>query len=282
MHRIAALGPKETFSDLAAQQYIQTQTSSFKIHYYNTISDTFLAIGHECDFGILPIENLSEGYLPVVLDSLLDTDLVAIAELVLPIQFSFIADCENKSEVTDIYVQFIAHGQCSNFINQFENIIIHNTQSNMESLALALKKGSGASAIIPTHVLNLVEKKRLKHENVTNYKNNQTRFLVLGKLPQARLKNEHYKTTLIVKNKDDHPGLLSNIVNAFSQEKINLTSIVSRSTKSQFGKYHFFIDIDGHQEDLDVNRALQKIKSQHSLNVIGSYLKASTIDLLPV
>ncbi len=279
MPRIATLGPKETFSDLAAQKYIQTQTSSFKIHYYKTLSDTFLAIGQECDLGILPIENLSEGYLQVVLDSLLDTNLVAIAELVLPIQFAFIADCKNESEVTDLYVQFIAHGQCSDFINQFENIIIHNTQSNMESLALAQKQGSGASAIIPTHALKSVEKKCLIYGNVTNYKNNQTRFLILGTLPQARLKNEHYKTTLIVKNEDDHSGILNNIVSAFSQEKINLTSIVSRPTKSQFGKYHFFIDIDGHHEDPDVNRALQKIKSQHSLNVIGSYLKVMTIDL---
>ncbi|MCK5817804.1 MAG: ACT domain-containing protein [Psychromonas sp.] len=278
MHRIATLGPKDTFSDLAAQQYIKTQISSFTTHYYKTLSDTFLAIGQECDLGILPIENLSEGYLHVVLDKLLDTDLVAIAELMLPIQFAFIADCENDSEVTDLFVQFVTHGQCSEFINQFENIIIHNTQSNIESLVLAQKKGSGASAIIPMHALNRVEKKKLIHENVTNCKNNQTRFLVLGQLPQVRLKKEHYKTTLIVKNEDDRPGLLSSIVNVFSQEKINLTSIVSRPTKSQFGKYNFFIDIDGHQEDLDVNRALQKIKNQHSLNIIGSYLKAMVTD----
>lgn len=274
MIRIATLGPKNTFSDLATQRYIKTQSIRSSTHYFTTLSETFCAIGHECDLGILPIENLSEGYVQVVLDHLLDTDLVVIDELLLPIQFCFIADCENESDVTDLYVQFVAHGQCSEFINQLGNINIHNTQSNMASLQLARDRGVGAGAIIPMHALENANENHFSHENVTDYENNQTRFLVLGKRVKPRLKNAIYKTTLVVKNEDDHPGLLSNIVNAFSSEKINLTSIMSRPTKSQFGKYHFFIDIDGHQEDADIARALQAIKTQHPLKVIGSYLKA--------
>lgn len=274
MIRIATLGPKNTFSDLATQRYINTKTSLFTTHYYKTLSETFQAISDQCDIGILPIENLSEGYVQIVLDNLLDTNLVVISELLLPIQFSFVADCENENEVTDLYVQFIALGQCSEFINQLGNINIHSTQSNMESLQLARNKGVGAGAIIPTHAVNNERENRFIRENVTDYENNQTRFLVLGKESQPRLKNMRYKTTLVVKNTDDHPGLLSHIVNAFSIEKINLTSIMSRPTKSQFGKYHFFIDIDGHQEDADITRALQKIRNQHPLKVIGSYLKA--------
>lgn len=274
MIRIATLGPKNTFSDLATQRYINKKKSLFTTLYYNTLSETFQAISEQCDIGILPIENLSEGYVQVVLDNLLDTNLQVIAELLLPIQFSFVAECEKVSEVTDLYVQFVAQGQCSEFINQLDNVRIHSTQSNMESLKLARDKGIGAGAIIPTHALGCESENRFIRENVTDYENNQTRFLVLGKEIQPRLKMGEYKTTLVVKNEDDHPGLLSNIVNAFSSEKINLTSIMSRPTKSQFGKYHFFIDIDGHKEDADISRALQSIKNQHPLKVIGSYLKA--------
>ena len=68
--------------------------------------------------------------------------------------------------------------------------------------------------------------------------------------------------------------MLGNIVNAFAQQKVNLTSIMSRPTKSQFGKYHFFIDIDGHQLDENVQQALGQIKSQYPVTVIGSYIKA--------
>lgn len=274
MPKIATLGPKETFSDLATQRYIKTQNISYEVQYFSTLSDTFKAIGKECDIGVLPIENLSEGYVQVVLDHLLDTELVVIAELLLPIQFSFVGNCRDLSELTDVYVQFVAHGQCSEFINKLQNIDVHNTQSNIESLVLAKEQGPGAGAIIPQHALALADKNSLIINNVTNYENNQTRFLVLSNKPQPRLLNKQYKTTLVVKNDRDCPGVLGNIVNAFAKQQVNLTSIMSRPTKSQIGKYHFFIDVDGHQLDGNIKQALEQIKSQYPVTVIGSYIKA--------
>jgi prephenate dehydratase len=274
MSRIATLGPKETFSDLAAQHYIKSQDHAFEVQYYSSLADTFKAIGNECELGVLPIENLSEGYVQVVLDRLFNTDLIVVAELLLPIQFSFVGNCSNLSQLTDLYVQFVAHGQCSEFVDTLKNINVHNTQSNIESLVLAKKQGKGAGAIIPQHALAIADKNSLIQPNVTNYENNQTRFLVLSDKPQARLPDQHYKTTLVVKNDKDCPGVLGNIVNAFAKQKVNLTSIMSRPTKSQFGKYHFFIDVDGHQLDENIKRALAQIKSQHPVTVIGSYIKA--------
>jgi prephenate dehydratase len=278
MLNIATLGPKETFSDLAAHQYINSQSKPFNINYFSSLSDTFKAIGTECEYGVLPIENLSEGYVQVVLDHLLSTDLIVVSELLLAIQFSFVADCKQVSELTDLYVQFVAHGQCSEFIEQLTGVKVHNTQSNIESLLLAEKQGKGAGAIIPQHALQMVNSHFLINKNVTNYENNQTRFLVLTKKAQARLQDALYKTTLVVKNENDCPGVLGNIVNAFAAEKVNLTSIMSRPTKSQFGKYHFFIDIDGHQLDANIDGALQQIKAQYPVTVIGSYIKANVAD----
>jgi len=275
MLNIATLGPKETFSDLATQQYIKSQSKPFNIKYYHSLSDTFNAIGEECEYGVLPIENLSEGYVHVVLDHLLRTDLVVVSELLLAIQFSFVADCEDVSELSELYVQFVAHGQCSEFIEQLNNVKVHNTQSNIESLLLAQSSGKGAGAIIPRHALDLVKSDFLIEKNVTNYENNQTRFLVLAKQIQPRLEGKSYKTTLVVKNESDCPGVLGNIVNAFASEKVNLTSIMSRPTKSQIGKYHFFIDIDGHQLDSNISKSLKQIKDQYPVTVIGSYIKAN-------
>lgn len=274
MPKIATLGPKETFSDLATQQYLNSQSDHFDIIYFSTLSETFNAIGKECQLGVLPIENLSEGHVQVVLDHLLDTELIVIAELILPIQFSFVGYCEKLSELTDLYVQFVAHGQCSEFINKLQNSKVHNTESNIESLMRAKKQGLGAGAIIPKHALNMVDADTLIETNVTNYENNQTRFLVISNEAQTRVASAEYKTTLVVKNDKDCPGVLGNIVNAFAQQKVNLTSIMSRPTKSQFGKYHFFIDIDGHQDDQHVHYALAQIKQQYSVTVIGSYIKA--------
>lgn len=274
MLQIATLGPKDTFSDLAAQLYLKDQHLHSEVNYFPSLSEAFKAIGKECDIGVLPIENLSEGYVQVVLDHLLDTNLVVVAELLLPIQFSFVCNCEKLSELTDLYVQFVAYGQCSEFINKLQNIRVHNTQSNIESLLLARKQGKGAGAIIPKHAAEAKDINSLYEKNVTNYENNQTRFLVLSNTPQARVIGQNYKTTLVVRNDDDCPGVLGNIVNAFAEKKVNLTSIMSRPTKSQFGKYHFFIDIDGHQEDDNIRKAFEQINSEYPLTIIGSYIKA--------
>ena len=275
MLNIATLGPKETFSDLATHQYINSQPEAFNITYFSSLSDTFNAIGNECEYGVLPIENFSEGYVQVVLDHLLSTNLVVVSELLLDIQFSFVADCKYVTELTDLYVQFVAHGQCSEFIEQLEGVRIHNTQSNIESLLLAKDKGRGAGAIIPQHALQQAKSDALINRNVTNYEKNQTRFLVLTKQAQPRLLGASYKTTLVVKNEKDCPGVLGNIVNAFTSQKVNLTSIMSRPTKSQFGKYHFFIDIDGHQLDDNIHASLEQINAEYPVTVIGSYIKAN-------
>jgi prephenate dehydratase len=274
MHRIATLGPKETFSDMATQLYIKTENVPCEVSYFPSLTETFKAIGKDCDVGVLPIENLSEGYVQVVLDHLISTNLVVIAELLLPIKFSFVGQCDDLSTLTDLYVQFVAHGQCSEFIHSLENVKLHTTQSNIESLLLAQQKGDGAGAIIPQHALEMAGKNYFVKENVTNYENNQTRFLVLSGKEQPRLADKVYKTTIVVRNDNDCPGVLGNIVNAFAKQKVNLTSIMSRPTKSQFGKYHFFIDIDGHQEDENIKHAFELIRSEYPLTIIGSYIKA--------
>jgi len=280
MLTIATLGPKDTFSDLATKQYIQAihdqqSEQPTKIQYYATLAQTFEAIGKDCQLGVLPIENLSEGYVQVVLDQLLNTNLSVISELLLPIQFSFVGFCNELSELRHLYVQFVAHGQCSEFINRLEGVQIHNTQSNIESLVLAQQKGEFAGAIIPQHALPQATDAKLIDNEITNYANNQTRFLVLSETPQARIQDKQYKTTLVVNNKQDCPGVLGHIVSAFALQKVNLTSIMSRPTRSQIGNYHFFIDVDGHQEDDNIRIALTQIQKQYSVTVIGSYIKAS-------
>jgi len=226
---------------------------------------------------MLPIENLSEGYVQVVLDHLMETQLFVIAELLLPIQFSFVGQCEKLSQLTDLYVQFVAHGQCSEFINQLGPIRIHNTQSNIESLQLSQASQTNAGAIIPTHILSQSRDNQIPtscfEENVTNYEHNQTRFLVISNQASEYIVGKDYKTTIVVRNEDDHPGVLSHIVNAFAAQKVNLTSIMSRPTKSQFGHYHFFIDVDGHQQDTNLKAALEAIQKAHPVTVIGSYVR---------
>ncbi|MDO6528122.1 prephenate dehydratase [Motilimonas sp. 1_MG-2023] len=274
MSVVATLGPKDTFSDMATQRYLLAQGLSSKVAYFPTLKTAFNAIGNEADWGVLPIENLSEGYVQVVLDGLMATDLFIRDEILLPIKFALVTNCQSLAEVRSLYVQFVAHGQCSEFIESLQGIAIHNTQSNMESLNALEGATEPAAAVIPHHVLKEWSKDCFKIDNVTDFAHNQTRFLVLGKQPQKIDPALAYKTTLVVRDDHDKPGVLGSIVTALSDRRINMTSIMSRPTKSQLGKYHFFIDIEGHCEQDNIAAAIAQINLSYQVKVLGSYQAA--------
>ncbi|MCE2573868.1 prephenate dehydratase [Motilimonas eburnea] len=268
---VATLGPKDTFSDMATRSYLARQNTQCRVTYYPTLKMAFSAIGNEADWGVLPIENLSEGYVQVVLDELMATDLYIRDEILLPIKFALVTNCSRLAEVRSLYVQFVAHGQCSEFIESLTGITIHNTQSNMLSLQALEESAEPAAAVIPHHVLKDWHHDCFSIDNVTDFAHNQTRFLVLGKEPQIIDPALSYKTTLVVRDDHDKPGVLGSIVTAFSDRRINMTSIMSRPTKSQLGKYHFFIDVEGHCEQADIAAAIEQINHQYRVKVLGSY-----------
>jgi prephenate dehydratase len=276
--KIATLGPQGTYSDIATQRYIDTQNEAFEVVYFTSIKRALNSVGDTCDFGVLPIENLSEGYVSLVLDHLLDADLFIIGELMLPIQFSLVSNTPNVSDIDKLFVQFVAKGQCSEFIDSLGEIEIVTTESNIESLDRVSQKAGMNAAVVPSNsfarnAFNLVV------ENINDYKNNQTRFLVFSSetSQSAKAISSEYKTSIIVIDDDDHPGLLGDILASFSKRDINLTSIISRPTRQTFGKYHFFIDFDGHVNDEKVADALRDICTANKVKIMGSYPKAEIV-----
>jgi len=89
-----------------------------------------------------------------------------------------------------------------------------------------------------------------------------------------RVSGGAYRTSLIILNDNDYPGLLVSILSAFSSRGINLSSIMSRPTWDSMGKYHFFIDIEGHVNDNSVSDAISEIEKVNKIKILGSYGKA--------
>ncbi|QMV16800.1 prephenate dehydratase [Vibrio spartinae] len=286
MRKIATLGPQGTFSETATRRYIAGLSASAtntpalpsELVYFPTIERALAAIGSVCDVGVLPIENFSEGFIPSVLDQLIHADLKVIGEVILPIRFACVSTVA-LSEIQQLFVQFVAKGQCSRFIESLGPCQIVLTESNTESLALARQASQPSAAIVPAdHVQQ--ETFAAVVENVNDYENNQTRFLVFAAqhYPETYDAEADYKTSLMVVDEHDHPGFLGEILTSFSRRKINLTSIISRPTCTQFGKYHFFIDLDGHHQDSAVAAALTEIESISKGKCLGSYLKARVLE----
>ncbi|KXI30839.1 prephenate dehydratase [Paraglaciecola hydrolytica] len=274
MKKIATLGPKGTFSDTASQKYIAAQNLSHEIEYFDSIKLALNAVGHSCEIGILPVENFSEGFISLVLDHLLDADLFIMAEIRLPIRFSLVSNSRLKQDIKHLFVQFVAKGQCSEFIGSLHNVEVESTESNIESLVHVQQGQGNYAAIVPSNAVQFGDFP-LVLEDINDYKNNETRFLVFSKdhTLAAKQANTDYKTSVIVMDENDHPGFLGEVLLSFSSRKINLTSIMSRPTRQTFGKYHFFIDFDGHIEDKVIALALAEIKVNCKVKVLGSYPK---------
>lgn len=272
MLTIGTLGPAGTFSELATHKFIKQHPQPHSVNFITSIKGVLREIGNSCDIGILPIENFSEGFIAVVLDELVELNLQIIDEILLPVEFSFVANTFNIENVEQVFVQFVAKGQCFDFINSLESVDIQLTESNIESLQKCIDSEESVGAIVPSGSVR-DQQFALTVNKVNDYDNNQTRFLALSSKHTTILKGAN-KTSIIVLDDDDHPGLLSDVLQSFSTRQINLTNIISRPTRKLFGKYHFFIEFDGSQADAKVAAALHEVSKHNKVKVLGSYKKA--------
>ncbi len=272
--KLAILGPKGTFSESAAIKYQSTQDLDFEKVFFNTIPHTFKAVNTDCDYGIIPIENTLDGYVQRSLDLLLELDLCIIDEITVPVKFSLISNITKPSEIKKLYVQFKAHGQCLKFIESLsDDVEIIITDSNTESLEQFSNDESNCCAIIPAHLYN--ENKFYGIEDVTDSKNNFTRFFIITKAQRKFIQNkEHLTGSLYVIPDTDRPGMLYEILENFSKNSINLSSIISRPTKQNLGTYNFYIEISGHISELEkIQETIKALKLQYNIKVLGLYSK---------
>lgn len=267
--KIAVLGPSGTFSESALNEYLIKTNKDFERAFYNSIPLTFLAIGKECEIGIVPVENTLDGYVQRSLDMLLEQDLKIIDEVIIPIQFSLITNVKYINDIKKVYVQFKAHGQCLKFINSLSDVEIVTTQSNTESFDLFKADNSKSCAIIPNHLY--YDNGHIGIENVTDSKNNYTRFFIIQKEQmQIETVNNELRISLYVIPNTDEAGLLYKILENFSKNKINLCSIISRPTKKNLGTYNFYIEISSNINDkTTILKTLDKMKTTYNIKILG-------------
>jgi prephenate dehydratase len=277
MNRIATLGPPGTFSEKAANTYIRNFNKEWSIELFGSIKRVLKSIGKDCEYGVLPIENLSEGFISPVLDHLVDSNLVIVDEMLLPVSFSFVGNVSDIKHLKKLFVQFVSKGQCSEFVESLDNIEIVTTESNIESLEMASNESGACGAIVPSDSFRRSDF-LLVRNNVHDFMNNQTRFVVLSDNRfTTKTQGTDYKTSIVALDDNDRPGLLQSILLPFSKRGINLTSIVSRPSRQFFGRYHFFIDLEGHENDGGVRDALGEIHAINRIKVLGSFPRAELI-----
>lgn len=266
--KVAFLGPRGTFTHEAA-----SALGGELVSYCSIPSVMNSVVDGECSKGIVPIENSIEGPVGLTLDLLAHKiDLIIEEEIIIPISHNLlvdkdICDTEDIGDITDVYSHSQALAQCQNYLEN-HHLKTHFTLST----AAAAKSIKGQKGVAAIGTLKAAEIYGLMpiDKNIQDIKNNQTRFIILSK-NSAKITG-HDKTSILFSLSDDNPGGLYEILGVFARSNINLTKIESRPSKEGLGKYIFFVDLEGHQDDEKIKNILDILKEKTSfMKILGSY-----------
>jgi len=262
--KIGYFGPPGTFTEEAALK-IKGKHIAF-----NTISDVFKAVkSAEVDCGVVPLENSIEGSVGVTLDLFIhDYDLMIKREIILPISHNLLINPDAEiGDIKIVYSHSQALSQCRKFIEDM-NVEMHSVSSTSKAAELIL--GNKSQAAIGTLRAARINNLKVAAQNIQDYKNNLTRFVVINFEDHFKTGND--KTSIFFSLPEDRPGGLYEILGDFADKNINLTKIESRPSKEKLGRYIFFIDFEGHRENEMIYNILNMIKSKvGSLKIFGSY-----------
>jgi chorismate mutase/prephenate dehydratase len=267
---IGFLGPEGTFTHEAALEYFGEGN---EVSALPSIPSVFSAVETGLvDYGVVPCENMLEGSVNLTLDALISSPAKIYAELFIPISHSLIIKPETKlGSVKVIMSHPQALAQCRDYIEKnFPEAELRQTLSTAK--AVQMLDDVPNSAAIGTAIASRLYKKRIAAKNIQDMEGNSTRFFVLAKHDHARTGKD--KTSIIFSCKDE-PGALFTILHEFAGRKINLSKIESRPSKTKSWEYLFFVDFDGHNQDLNCKMALSTITSKTTLlKILGSYPRA--------
>lgn len=287
--KLGTLGPEGTFSHqavLKCQKYFTGLGLEIEILFEKSIPDLFRNIQAKYDIILVPLENSEAGSIGFVLDWLIETNkegVEIIAEIDHNIQH-YLSGWGVINEVTDLYSHSQSYNQCEQFIHtKLPNVNFHPTLSNAESARIISENHNrNIAAIVPIICTRLYDIP-IMHEKIQNSSNNTTRFILCSDKDKIKKKFRtkiSAKSSIILDPRDDHPGLLHEILDIFAQRMINLTKIQSRPSKRGLGDYIFYIDLQGdlnHQNNQDL---IQQLKKKTDYSILGCYnqIKNSVIE----
>jgi len=270
--KIAFLGPEGTFTQTAVFKHFGHSVRALPFH---TIDEIFQEV--ECgaaDFGVVPIENSTEGSVNNTLDMFLTSPLKIGGEIELRIEQHLLGNEKGLDRIERICAHEQSLAQCRGWLR--ENLP-HVELIGMSSNAAGARRArdeQGTAAIGPAVAADVYELDVLVN-NVEDRPDNATRFLVVGRDLLAPSGGD--KTTILVStsNTAEGSGVLFNLLKPLAEHGVSMTRIESRPSRRKNWDYVFFIDLEGHAAEPPLTEALADLESRSSLfKVLGAYPKA--------
>ena len=268
--KIAYLGPEGSFTHQVAESRFGAISDYLPL---NAIKDVVQAVENgEAKFGVLPIENSSNGVVGETFDLLEKTELKIIAEVYISIHHSFVSLSSNIKYVKRIYSKDIAFKQCEKFLkaHSLDEVDLIPVESTAKAAYLASNDPN--SGAICSSIASKLYHIPILFQNIEDSSNNKTRFIILSDFTMGEVENS--KTSIIVKfDDDDEAGVLFNFLKGFSENGVNMSRIQSRPTKDKQFKYSFFIDFDGDIRSSKIQKIIEPYKD--NIKWLGTYLEDS-------
>lgn len=270
--RVAYLGPAYSYTHLAAIEKFGTQVDLVPV---STIAAVFEEVNRgTVDFGLVPIENSTDGRIVDTLDMFTRLPLKICAEVQLSINHNLLARCP-RSEVVEVYSKPQALSQCRDWLSrhmpQARQIEVTST-----STAAQLARDKHGAAAVASRQAAVMYDLQVLADGIQDNKHNVTRFAVIG--DEASKPTGKDKTAILLQIAHK-PGFLADALNIFKNNKINLTWIESFPLKGPEAGYLFFLDFEGHQTDPKPKRALAELaESAVRLEVLGSYPRSEPLE----
>ena len=267
--KIGYLGPKGTFSQEATLKFFGHAVTTIAL---SSIADVFSQVElGDCAYGVVPVENSTEGMITHTLDLFLHSDLKICGEVSLRIHQNLMSNQTDLKQITTVYSHQQSLAQCRGWLNQhLPNVQQIEVASNAEAAKLA-QQHENTAAIAGETAADIYQLQLIANK-IEDEVGNTTRFLIIGK--QNVGVSGLDKTSLLLSVQNIAGGLY-HLIKPFSDNKISMTKIESRPSKREIWDYVFFVDIEGHIEDENIQKAVKTLQENARLiKILGSYPQA--------
>jgi chorismate mutase / prephenate dehydratase len=268
--KVAYLGPEGSFTQAAAAKQFG---GSVELQSMSTIADVFHSVEMGiCSYGVVPVENSTEGMVSHTLDRFIGSPLKINGEVTLPIHHYLLSKEVDLTNVNTVYAHPQGLAQCRQWLNQhLPNCELVAVSSNSEAAKRVGDEDGGTAAIAADRAAEIYGLSVLA-SNIEDEVDNTTRFIVIGIQDVGASGSD--KTAILVSTKNK-PGALQSLLTPLAERGISMTKIESRPSGKGVWEYVFFIDIEGHSQDSSVATALAILEQESSMfRVLGSYPKA--------
>jgi chorismate mutase/prephenate dehydratase len=266
---IAYLGPEATYSHMAS---VKKFGASLRYEPQPNIADVFTEVAKgRADYGVVPIENSTEGAVTHTHDMFVQSELKICAQLMLYIRHNLMSAGE-RSQIKKLYSIPQVFAQCRQWL-QLNMPRVEIGEVSSSSRAAQIAKDDPAAGALASELAAEMYGLKIHDRHIQDSSENVTRFLVIGRKSPPRTGNDK---TSIMFNVQDRVGALHDCVESFRKFKINMTKIESRPNRQKAWEYFFFVDFLGHSDDAKVKKALAELaKHTMFIKILGSYPNVS-------